>query len=77
MARPWAGPVARKRSSTRAARCQGRPETPLPAHREGVRRELRSVRHPGQTFLGRLGDAEAVAGIPVVQGKAVEGIDLL
>ena len=35
------------------------------------------MRHHGQTFLVRLGDEEAVEGIPVVQGKVVEGIDML
>ena len=74
---PWACPVARNMCSNKAARCQGRHETPLPEHRDGVRRELRIVRHHGQTFLVRLGDEEAVEGIPVVQGKAVEGIDML
>src|SRR5262249_23582672 len=53
------------------------PETLLPEHRDGVCRELRIVRHHGQTFLVRLGDEEAVEGIPVVQGKAVQGIDML
>ena len=53
------------------------PETLLPEHRDGVRRELWIVRHHGQTFLVRLGNEEAVEGIPVVQGKVVEGIDML
>jgi hypothetical protein len=35
------------------------------------------VRHQGQTFLVGLGDEEPVKGIPVVQGKAVQGIDML
>ena len=35
------------------------------------------MRHHGQTFLVRLGDEEAVEGIPVMQGKAVQGIDML
>src|SRR5262245_11902525 len=63
--------------STKATRCQDRPETLLPEQGNGVRRELRIVRHHGQTFLVRLGDEEAVERIPVVQGKAVQGIDML
>jgi len=35
------------------------------------------VRHQGQTLLMGLGDEESVKGIPVVQGKAVQGIDML
>lgn len=64
-------------SSHKAAYCQGRQETPLPEHRDGVRRELRIVCHHGQTFLVRLGDEEAIERLPMVQGKAVEGIDML
>ena len=72
----WARPVVRNMCSTKATRCQGRPETLLPEQRNRVRRELRIVRHHGQTFLVRLGDEEAVEGIPVVQGKVVEDIDM-
>ena len=35
------------------------------------------MRHQGQTFLVGLGDKEPVERIPVVQGKAVKGIDML
>ena len=52
-------------------------QAPLPEQRYGVRRQLRIVRHQGQTFLVGLGDEEAVEGISVVQGKSVEGIDML
>ena len=51
--------------------------TLLPEPRDGVRRARRSVYHHGQTFLVRLGDEEAIERIPVMQGKVVEGIDML
>ena len=50
---------------------------PLPEQRYRVCRELRIVRHQGQTILVGLGDEEAVEGIPMVQEKAVQGIDML
>jgi hypothetical protein len=49
----------------------------LPEQRDGVRRELRIVRHQGQTFPVGLGDEKAVEGIPVVQGQAIQGVDML
>src|ERR687892_345535 len=48
----------------------------LPEQRDGVRRELRIVRHQGQTFSVGLGDEKAVEGIPVVQGQAIQGVDM-
>jgi hypothetical protein len=38
------------------------PHTPLPEHRDGVRRKFRIVRHQGQAFLVSLGDEESVEG---------------
>ena len=52
-------------------------QAPLPEQRYRVRRELRIVRHQGQTILVGLGDEEAVEGIPMVQGKAIQSIDML
>jgi hypothetical protein len=49
----------------------------LPEHRGGVRRELRIVCHQGQTFPVGLRDEKAVEGIPVVQGQAIQGVDML
>lgn len=43
----------------------------------GQVRRVSLLRHQGQTFLVDLGDEEAVEGIPMVQEKAVQGIDML
>jgi hypothetical protein len=40
-------PVARSICSNSTVHCRGRHETPLPEQRDGVRRELRIVRHQG------------------------------
>jgi hypothetical protein len=49
----------------------------LPEQSDGVRRELRIVCHQGQTLPVGLGDEKAVEGIPVVQGQAIQGVDML